>query len=482
MADASDPMARTGMLDILDTQRKAHLRDLPVSVSVRHDRLDRAIALLVDHADELTSAVIEDFGARSVHETRFMDIAASINALKFARKHVAGWMRPWRRQPEFPLGLLGAKARIEHQPLGVVGVVSPWNVPVNLTFAPLAGVLAAGNRCMIKPSEFTPATSAALGRLIGEYFSPEEISVVTGGADTGAEFCSLPFDHLLFTGATSVAKHVMRAAAENLVPVTLELGGKSPVIVGASANFDRAADSILTGKAVNAGQTCIAPDHVFVPKNHAAEFAKKIAASAEKMFPTMLENPGYAAIISSRHYERLENLVDDARGRGAEVISLAPQAENFAGARDSRKFPPTLILDPDPAAIAMQDEIFGPVLPVIAYENISEVVEAIATRPHPLALYYFGNDRGEQEQVLERTQSGGVTINDVMMHAAQEDLPFGGVGHSGTGAYHGREGFLRFSHARSVFTQSNLNVAEMAGLRPPYGKKLEKLIARTLKR
>ena len=469
------------MLDALAAQKRDFNSELPVSLGAREDRLDRAIAIVVDHGDEFTAAIRSDFGTRSAHETRFIDLATSVGSLKHARKNVARWMRPGRRRVEFPLNLFRAKARVEYQPLGVIGLVSPWNVPLNLTFAPLAGILAAGNRCMVKPSEFAPDTAAALADIIPKYFDPNEIYVVTGGAETGAAFCSLPFDHLLFTGATSIAKHVLRAAAENMVPVTLELGGKSPVIVGQSADLERTAESVLAGKLMNAGQTCIAPDHAFVPNDRVVEFTLQLALSAEKMFPTLRDNPDYASIISDRHYDRLGGLVEDAKQKGAHVIPLHPEGETFSREPD-RKFPPSLIMDPDESMGVMQDEIFGPLLPVVGYDKIDDVLQQIAARPHPLALYYFGKDAAEEETVLARTISGGVSVNDVMMHAAQEDLPFGGVGCSGTGAYHGRDGFLRFSHRRAVFTQSPINVAKLAGLRPPYGKKFEKLLARMIRK
>jgi coniferyl-aldehyde dehydrogenase len=385
-------------------------------------------------------------------------------------------MRPEKRKAgPFPLNLLGAKARVEYQPLGVVGVISPWNFPVNLTFTPLAGILAAGNRCMIKPSEYTPATSAVMAEIFPTAFDPLEISVVTGGPQTGADFAGLPFDHLLFTGATSVGRHVMRAAADNLVPVTLELGGKSPVVVGRSVDMQPTVDAIMTGKMLNAGQICLAPDYVLVPDERVEEFVESTHRSVRRMYPTLLDNPDYTSVINQRHFDRLQGYLEEARNRGTRVVEVNPAGEDFRQ-QPHHKIPPTLVIDPDDELKIMQDEIFGPILPVKRYRKVEEAIDYINRKPRPLGLYYFGKDASEERQVLSRTTSGGVTVNDVVMHVAQEDLPFGGVGPSGMGAYHGLDGFRTFSHARAIFTQSRINVAELAGLRPPYGEKMLKAI------
>jgi coniferyl-aldehyde dehydrogenase len=466
---------RNTMLALLKRQRVDYLREGEVSVARRIDRIDRAIALLVDNQEALVEALSADFGHRSRHQSLFTDVAASIGPLKHARKHVAQWMRPERRRVDFPLNLLGARARVEYQPLGVVGVISPWNFPVNLTFTPLAGILAAGNRCMIKPSEYTPATSALMADLIARAFDELEIGVVVGGPQTGADFAGLPFDHLLFTGATSIARHVMRAAAENLVPVTLELGGKSPVIVGRSANVQTTTDAIMAGKMLNAGQICLAPDYVFVPREQMKDFVAATQRSVARMFPTLLHNDDYTSVINRRHFDRLHGYLEDARQKGAEIIEVNPAGEDFRQ-QPHHKIPPTLILDPDDSMKVMQDEIFGPLLPVKSYGDVADAISYINDHPRPLGLYYFGKDATETRTVLTRTTSGGVTLNDVVMHVAQEDLPFGGVGPSGMGAYHGFDGFRTFSHAKSIFVQSKLNVAELAGLRPPYGDKLLKTL------
>lgn len=467
--------SRATMLELLDRQRADYLKQGEVAASTRIDRLDRAIALLVDHQQRLVDALSADFGHRSKHQSLFTDIAASIGPLKHAKKHLADWMKPEKRKVDFPMNLLGAKARVEYQPLGVVGVISPWNFPVNLTFTPLAGILAAGNRCIIKPSEYTPATSQAMAELIAAAFDELEISVVVGGPQTGADFAGLPFDHLLFTGATSVARHVMRAAAENLVPVTLELGGKSPVIVGRSADIEKTTDAIMAGKMLNAGQICLAPDYVFVPKENVGKFVESTQRSVKKMFASLIENDDYTSIVNQRHFDRLNDYVEDAKQKGARVVEINPANEDFRQ-QPHHKIAPTLILDANDSMKVMQDEIFGPVMPVQTYDDVAEAVDYVNEHARPLGLYYFGTDANEQHRVLTHTTSGGVTVNDVVMHVAQEDLPFGGVGPSGMGAYHGRDGFKTFSHAKSIFTQSKIDLAGLVGLRPPYGEKIEKLL------
>ena len=467
--------SRAVMLDVLDRQRADYLREGEVSAATRIDRIDRAIGVLVDHQQRLVEALSADFGHRSRHQSLFTDIASSLGPLKNAKKNVKRWMKAEKRKVDFPLNLLGAKARVEFQPLGVVGVISPWNFPVNLTFTPLAGILAAGNRCMIKPSEYTPATSELMAEIIAGAFDELEIAVLVGGPQTGADFAGLPFDHLLFTGATSVARHVMRAAAENLVPVTLELGGKSPVIVGRSANLQKTTDSIMTGKMLNAGQICLAPDYVMVPKENIGEFVSATQRSVAKMFASLIDNDDYTSIVNQRHFDRLNGYLDDAKQKGAKVVEINPANEDFRQ-QPHHKMPPTLILDADDSMKVMQDEIFGPLLPVRGYDDVSEAVDYVNAHARPLGLYYFGADDGEQQRVLSHTTSGGVTVNDVIMHVAQEDLPFGGVGPSGMGAYHGYDGFKTFSHAKSVFTQSKIDVAALAGLRPPYGAKIERLL------
>ncbi|MGV0035866.1 MAG: coniferyl aldehyde dehydrogenase [Candidatus Azotimanducaceae bacterium WSBS_2022_MAG_OTU7] len=459
---------QSDMQAVLDRQKKAYIAEGAVSAETRIDRIDRAIDILNTHGTKLNEAMAADFGHRSMDLSKMADIDGSIGPLKAAKKHLRQWMRPEKRTPMFPLGLFGARARIEYQPLGVVGCISPWNFPVQLTFSPLAGVLAAGNRAMIKPSEFTVQTSELMKELVGAAFNEEEIAVFTGGPDVGGAFARLPFDHLLFTGATSIAKHVMKAAAENLVPVTLELGGKSPVIIGKSANLKQAATNIMAGKIMNAGQVCLA-DYVILPEESRDEFVEHARNSVAKMFPNIKDNPDYTSIVNERHFDRLNGYIDDAIEKGAKVVEINPANEDFSQ-QEHHRIPPTLILDPTDDMKVMQDEIFGPVLPIKQYKEIDETLHYVNSKDRPLGLYYFGQDKAEEREVLTRTTSGGVTVNDVIMHVAQEDLPFGGVGPSGMGSYHGYDGFKNFSHTKSIYTQSNAVSKLAAVMRPPYKK------------
>lgn len=467
------------MRRLLEKQRADCARDGLPSAEIRIERLDKSIDLLCTHSDALCAAMSADFGHRSTDQSRFSDISGSIDTLKYAKKNVRSWMRPEKRATMFPLGLFGARAAVHYQPKGVVGIISPWNFPVNLTFAPLAGVLAAGNRAMIKPSEFTEQTSALMSELIAKYYEEDEVAVVIGGADVGAEFTSLPFDHMLFTGATSIAHHVMRAAAENLVPVTLELGGKSPVFIGKSADIPKAALRIMSGKTLNAGQICLAPDYVFLPEGKESEFVEAAKSAVTAMFPDGLrDNDDYTSVVNQRHLDRLNTYLEDAREKGADVIALNPGDEDFSQ-QPHHKMAPHIVVNANDDMLVMQDEIFGPILPVRTYNNVQETVAYINKNPRPLGLYYFGSDTTERDYVLDNTTSGGVTINDVFFHVAQEDLPFGGVGPSGMGAYHGEEGFNEFSHKKAVYTQASADL--FALIRPPYGDKFRKFIGGRIK-
>lgn len=478
---SSESAPAPDMRQVLDLQRSAFLDEGQVSADSRIDRLNRAIRVLLANDQAIADALSDDFGTRPQDMTRLVDTAAAVHSLRYARKRVKRWMKPVKRSPNFPLNLLGARAEIRFQPKGVVGLISPWNFPINLTFMPLAGILAAGNRCMIKPSEYTPATSALLAEMIESAFDPSEVAVFQGGAQVGESFSSLAFDHLLFTGATSVGQHVMRAAAENLVPVTLELGGKSPVVIGESADLAKVADSIVIGKLMNAGQICLAPDYVLVPRDRLTELVDEIEAAVARMYPTLLSNPDYTAIINERHCQRLQSLLDEAATAGVEIVEVNPGREDFGAQVGSLKLPLSLLLEPADDLTVMRDEIFGPLLPLKGYDRILDAIGYINARPRPLGLYYFGRDADEEALVLGRTTSGGVTVNDVIQHVAQEALPFGGVGPSGMGTYHGEEGFREFSHARSVYRQSPLDIMGIAGIRPPYGKKLRQTIKREMK-
>jgi coniferyl-aldehyde dehydrogenase len=467
------------MLTVLDAQKRAHIREGAPSIALRKDRINRCIALLVDHQKEIIEAVDADFGNRSKDMSLLTEVMGSIAPLKFSRDNFEKWMRADRRKVEFPFGLLGAKAEVRYQAKGTVGVVSPWNFPVSLTFSPLAGILAAGNRAMIKPSELTPETSALMARLFDLVFDEEEIAVITGGADVGQAFCGLPFDHIIFTGGTGIAKHVMRAAAENLVPLTLELGGKSPTIIGKGANFEQAVTRIIAGKTMNAGQICLAPDYVLAPADQKDAFVQAATAAVGKMFPTIKDNPDYTSIINQRHFERIKGYVEDAKAKGATVVEINPANEDFSQ-QEHRKIPPTLILDATDDMKVMQDEIFGPVLPVKTYKTVDEAIAYVNANERPLGLYYFGSDQAETEQVLASTTSGGVTLNDVIFHVGQEDLPFGGVGPSGMGSYHGRDGFYEFSHKKAIYAQTSNDITAL--FRPPWGAQAKKMIEGRIKK
>lgn len=469
----------TAMMATLQRQRDAFTAARPEPMSVRKDRLKRVIAMMKETGDDFARAISRDFGHRSHEQSLMTDIMPSVTAAKYCLKHMDAWAKTEKRKPNFPLGLFGAKAELRYEPKGVVGIVSPWNFPVGLTIGPVAQAFAAGNRVMIKPSEFTEDTSEMMKDVFARYFAEEEMAVFTGGPDVGQAFCGLPFDHLLFTGATSVGKHILRAAADNLVPVTLELGGKSPTILGRSANIERAGERIAMGKMLNAGQICLAPDYMIVPQELEERAIGAVSNAVSAMYPTLLNNDDYTSVVNARHRDRIQGLIDDAKAKGAEAIEVNPGDEDFS-ASNGHKMPLTILRNVDDTMKVMQDEIFGPVLPIKTYKAIDEAIDYVNAHDRPLGLYYFGDDAGEREQVLTRTISGGVTVNDVIMHVSIDDLPFGGVGPSGMGSYHGPEGFKTFSHARSVYTQPKFDLAKLAGLKPPYGPTTRKTLAREL--
>lgn len=461
--------------NLRQAQRQAGIPD----ASTRKDRLQRAVNLLVENQDILASTLDEDYGGRSPYLTKMSDIMMPVGHLKHAIKHVDRWMKPEKRSAAFPMGLLGGRARIEFQPLGVVGIMSPWNFPMAMIFNPLATALAAGNRAMIKPSEFNPKTADLLEKLFAAYFSDDEVVVVNGGPEAGGAFAALDLDHILFTGATSIGRMVMQAAAQNLTPVTLELGGKSPTIVSPSADLKKSAETIISGKIMNAGQVCLSPDYVFVPEGELENFVKTARDTFQEMFPTVKGNHDYVAVVNDRHYDRISGYIDEAKQAGARVESMSDDAYTA----EEQRIPLHLVINPAEELRVMQDEIFGPVMIVKTYTKLSECIDYIADHPHPLGLYYFGSDKAEQEYVLNNTQSGGVTINDVIMHVSNIDLPFGGVGNSGMGNYQGVEGFRTFSHARSIYTQGWVNLPKLAGTLPPYNTaKLDKLFAGQIKK
>ena len=466
------------MKRVLELQKQLNITEGAPSAALRADRLDRCMAMVSAYKKEIVESMQDDFGNRDPIMSATTEVDSVIGPMVHAKKNLKKWMKSEKRKASIAgtgplLSLTGAKAVINYQPKGVVGVISPWNFPVNLALAPLAGIIAAGNRVMLKPSELTPSSSDLMKKMINEYFDESEIAVFTGDPSVGAAFSALAFDHMLFTGGTEIAKHVMRAAADNLVPLTLELGGKSPVVVGQSSKMQDVAQRVMQGKTMNAGQICLAPDYALVPEGRVNEFVDAAVSVTSEMFPEMKDNDDYTSIINQKHYDRIQGYLTDAKEKGAEVVEINPGNEDFSQ-QPHHKIPPTIVLNPTEDMQIMQEEIFGPVLPVKTYSNVSESVDYINSKDRPLGLYYFGKDKKEQDFVLNNTTSGGVTVNDVISHIQMEDLPFGGVGPSGMGSYHGHDGFKEFSHAKATYTQSIFNLMKIAGLVPPYKKKEEK--------
>ncbi len=450
---------------LLAAQRAAFRANPMPSAEQRLAWLKALRELIHQEKDALIAALHADFSNRAESETMLAEIMASLNGIHYASKNLKKWMKPSKRSVD--MSFQPAKAKVIYQPLGVIGVISPWNYPLFLAFGPLIGALSAGNRVMIKMSEATPVTSQLVKDILGKVFPEDLVAVVLGEAEVGQAFSRLPFDHLLFTGATSIGKHVMRAAAENLVPVTLELGGKSPAIISADVPMLDAAERIAFGKTMNAGQTCVAPDYVLVPEGRVEEFVDTYRQVVQRFYPKLENNPDYTAVINERQLARLKSYISDAESKGAQVIRLYDKDQE-------RRMAQCLLLNTSDDMKVMQDEIFGPLLPVVPYRGIEQAFGYVNDRPRPLALYYFGYDKGEQERVLVETHSGGVCINDTMLHVAQDDMPFGGVGPSGMGHYHGHEGFLTFSKAKAVLIKQRFNGARL--IYPPYGKPLQKLV------
>lgn len=455
---------------VFEAQKQAFQHSPAPSLAERQHNLKRLKHALLTYQDRLIEAIDRDFACRSRDESLIAEVMPSIQGINHALKHLKSWMKPSRRRVS--LLFQPARNRVYYQPKGVVGVIAPWNYPLYLAVGPLLAALSAGNRTMIKMSEFTPHTSALFQELIESTFPEDLIAVVNGDADVAADFSSRPFDHLLFTGSTAVGKRVMRAASENLTPVTLELGGKSPAIVSPDVPMKDAAQRIAFGKAFNAGQTCVAPDYVLCPADRIQAFVEQFRTCFAKMYPSLRDNDDYTAIVNERQHSRLQSYLDDARAKDAEVIELNPAEENLGDG--SYKMPLTLVLNTTPEMAVMQEEIFGPILPIVSYGNLADAIQYINDRPRPLALYFFGYDRSEQHQMINRTLSGGMCINDSLMHVAQDDLPFGGVGDSGMGHYHGKEGFLTFSHQRAIFAKQKFNSGKL--VYPPYGTSVHKMI------
>lgn len=459
----------------LNVMKQARLGVAPPAAEVRIDRIKRAIDLLQNHSEELAEAVSQDFGNRSRAQTLLADVGSAIASLHFNMQNVEQWMQVQPAFAPFP----GAQARVQYQPLGVVGIVSPWNFPITLAFSPLGNVFAAGNSAMLKPSEHTPRTSALLAELIARYFEPTELTTVVGGAETGAAFSAQAFDHLIFTGSTAVARHVMRAAADNLVPLTLELGGKSPVIVADDADLDQVVERVFTVKTFNAGQICLSPDYLLIREDRVEALVHSAQRAVAKMYPSLLANPDYTSIINPANFARLHQLLDDARDQGATVVAINPEDEDLSDPV-VRKIAPTLVLGATDSMGIMQQEIFGPLLPIVTYRGLDDALDYVNAKDRPLAVYFFGQDQEQQALVADRTTSGALVINDVMSHVFVDALPFGGVGPSGMGHYHGEYGFRALSHAKPVFTQSQGAESNLL-MRAPYSdaavEQIKRLVA-----
>lgn len=461
------------MQRIFDTQRTAFRLRPNTTASERLALLDNLKAVLIKYQDELAVAIAADFGHRSHHETKFAEILTSLENIKYYSKHLRKWMEPDRRHIN-PTHL-PAKGWVQYQPLGVVGVITPWNYPVLLAISPLICALAAGNRVMIKMSSFTPRTGEIVKKMMAEAFSEDQVAVITGGGIVSDAFSRLPFNQITFTGSTNVGRTVMAAAAENLTPVLLELGGKSPCIIHESYPMADAALRLSFGKCWNAGQTCVAPDYVFIPRGKTQEFVAAMRNAVTKMYSSMVNNPDYTSIVNDKQYRRVTSYIEDARTQGAEIYEINPAQEDFS---TTRKLPVMLVGNVKPEMLIAQNEIFGPVLMMLEYDRLEDALNYINQRPHPLAYYYFDYDEKRADFVLRNSQSGGFSVNDVITHVAEEDLPFGGVGHSGMGKYHGKEGFMAMSNARSVLVKPKF--WSIRFLAPAFNKPVHKIIEKVL--
>ena len=464
---------------LLELQRSKFRAEGEVTYATRIDRLKRLKALIIENKTEFAETTKREFGgARSYEFSLFSEFASKVEAIDYSMKHLKEWMKPEKRKTNKPMNFLGGKSLVRHFPKGVVGIISPWNLPFGLTVAPLISALAAGNRALLKPSEFVPETAALFADVVPKYFAEDEVAVVTGGAAISQRFAELPFDHLLFTGSTRVGAQVMQSAAKNLVPVTLELGGKSPVIIGRSAKLDLAGTRLTFGKLLNGGQLCLSPDYVVVPNELEEQLIARVIHETESMYPNITENEDYAGVINERHFARLQNYIDDAVAKGAKLTIVG--ADKTRASKDNRRMPLHILQNVNENMLVMHEEIFGPVLPVMTYSDVAEVPDMIEPRRNPLAMYYFGKDKSEKEYLLTHVPSGGVCVNDITLHYVQEDLPFGGVGASGMGAYHGPEGFRSLSHARAIYSQTMIDVLPIIGARPPFGEKFRKNISKVL--
>lgn len=463
------------MEQIFHNQKRAYAAHPMPSAQERIQLIQRLKDALVENQDALVAAVNQDFGNRCASETLFAELLSLLESVKYYSKHIRKWMKPEKRKVS--LTLQPAAAWIVHQPLGVVGIIVPWNYPYFLALGPMLAALAAGNRVMIKMSEYTPRSGEALKKLLAGVYGEDQVAVINGEADVGIAFTKLPFDHILFTGSTSVGRHVMAAAAQNLTPVTLELGGKSPCLIHESFPLQDAAERIAWGKCLNAGQTCVAPDYVLVPRQQVDEFSRQFKQVVSSWYPSLRDNPDYTSIINGRQMKRLQGYLDDAKAKGARIEPINPANENLDG---SGKLPVTLIFDTQPDMLVEQDEIFGPLFIIKPYDNLDGALNYINARPRPLALYYFDYDKTRAEHVANHTHSGGLGLNDTVSHVVVDDMPFGGVGPSGMGHYHGKEGFLTFSKAKPTFRRGKFNALRL--LFPPWNRPIHKLLFKALLR
>ena len=451
------------MENILEVQKKAFLKEGPPSLEKRTDLLKRCVALIETHQEKIIKALNQDFQNRSVDEIKISEIDQTIRNILFTIKKLNKWMQPQRRFSSLGTDLLGAKSFLQPSPLGTVGIIAPWNFPVGLIFYPLASIFAAGNRAMVKPSEITPATANIIKEGVEKYFDISELAVITGGPSVGEQFSGLKLDHLLFIGSNRVAKKVAAQAAKNLVPTTLELGGKSPTIIGTNANMALAAERILFSKTLNAGQICLSPDYIFVKKDEKRNLISELQKAYSKFFPEP-NSHNQTSMVNKHHLKRMNSYLLDATKKGATVESLGKNDD-----LDRNMISTKIVTEVNDGMDVMKHEIFGPILPIMTYDSISDVVDYINKNDNPLGLYYFGRSQSEQNFVINNTRSGGVTVNDTMFHILQSRLPFGGVGQSGHGCFHGYEGFLNFSHLKSIYHQTSIDFI-LAMIRPPRSK------------
>ena len=470
----STPAAGTRVAALLAAQQAAFRKEGHVDAASRRARLQTVIDMLVKHNDALCEAMGEDFGGRPVVFSMMNDVVGSLGSLKHARDHFPEWMPDQPRPSVSPFDNFGATAWVRYQPKGVVGIIGTWNAPLFTLLSPLACAFAAGNRAVLKPSEIAPRTAEALSRAVAEFFDPEVLAVVTGGPDVAVDFSRQPWNHLVFTGSTAVGKLIMTAAAENLVPVTLELGGKSPVLIGQSADIANAAERIAVGKGANSGQLCVAPDTVWVHESQTDGLIAALQSVYSGLYPSIAGNGDVVPVVNERHFARVESYVADAGARGARVVMAGEWPNDEAVA--TRRMPLRIVVNPPADSAIAKNEIFGPALVLRSYSQLANAVAELNAGERPLALYYFGNDTAEQQWVLDHTLSGGVSINDVTMHPALHDAPFGGVGASGMGHYHGHEGFLEFSHTRSVYSAGGHDPRREWGMLPPYSEAFEQMI------